>query len=297
MDLSAVIFVALALAWAAYLVPKALAQAEDEERTRSVTRFSRRMRVLLRQEGPATAGESDTADADASADGDVLEVEYDEVVERVRLSPRELRFRREVAREAAQRRRRVLGVVVGINVVVAVLAAVGVVGWAWQAGPVILLVTWLTACRLMVRGELAADLAERTVVRRVPRAGAADRSPAPSAAVPSTTASVTPDDVLVVENEQGFHEVADEAETSTIPVTSPAAAMWDPVPMMLPTYVGKPNAPRGAGRLDLDSTGSWSSGRNEEDSRLAQEARTQEAAEREARRDRDSRGGGRAVGS
>ena len=48
MDLSGLIFVALALAWGAYLIPKALKHHEDVVRSRSVDRFSDRMRVLAR---------------------------------------------------------------------------------------------------------------------------------------------------------------------------------------------------------------------------------------------------------
>ena len=49
MDLSALIFVALAVAWAAYLVPKALRHHEDAAASRSVD-GSDRMRVLARRE-------------------------------------------------------------------------------------------------------------------------------------------------------------------------------------------------------------------------------------------------------
>ena len=54
MDLSAVIFVALAVAWAVYLVPKALKHHDEVARTRSVDRFSATMRTLARRE-PAVA--------------------------------------------------------------------------------------------------------------------------------------------------------------------------------------------------------------------------------------------------
>ena len=50
MDLSALIFVALAVAWAVYLVPKALKHHDDVVRSRSVDRFSHTMRVLARRE-------------------------------------------------------------------------------------------------------------------------------------------------------------------------------------------------------------------------------------------------------
>ncbi|HYQ31880.1 MAG TPA: hypothetical protein VEQ83_01600, partial [Lapillicoccus sp.] len=50
MDPSALIFVALAVAWAVYLVPKALRHHDDAVRSRSVDRFSHTMRVLARRE-------------------------------------------------------------------------------------------------------------------------------------------------------------------------------------------------------------------------------------------------------
>ena len=50
MDLSGLIFVALAVAWAAYLIPKALRHHDDVVRGRSVDRFSQSMRVLARRE-------------------------------------------------------------------------------------------------------------------------------------------------------------------------------------------------------------------------------------------------------
>ena len=50
MDLSALIFVALAVAWAVYLIPKALKHHDDVVRSRSVDRFSHTMRVLARRE-------------------------------------------------------------------------------------------------------------------------------------------------------------------------------------------------------------------------------------------------------
>ena len=50
MDLSPLIFVALAVAWAVYLVPQALKHHDEVVRSRSVDRFSHTMRVLARRE-------------------------------------------------------------------------------------------------------------------------------------------------------------------------------------------------------------------------------------------------------
>ena len=45
MDPSALIFVALAVAWAVYLIPKALEHHEEGARTRTVERFSMTLRI------------------------------------------------------------------------------------------------------------------------------------------------------------------------------------------------------------------------------------------------------------
>ena len=50
MDLSALIFVALAVAWAVYLIPKALRHHDDAQQRRTVEGFSKSMRVLARRE-------------------------------------------------------------------------------------------------------------------------------------------------------------------------------------------------------------------------------------------------------
>jgi hypothetical protein len=122
-DLSALIFVALAIAWAAYLIPKALKHHEVDRVTRSVDSFSDRMRVLARRE-PAPA-------------------------------PVRERARKRTPGSAARRRRRVLGTILLANLVVVGLGIAGVIGWVWEAIPATLLVAWLVACRLMVRKERA----------------------------------------------------------------------------------------------------------------------------------------------
>ncbi len=72
-------------------------------------------------------------------------------------------------------------------------------------------------------------------------------------------------------------------------------ALWDPVPVTLPTYVSKSAAHRTVRTIDLDATGVWTSGRSEADSRLARDAEEAERTERDAQAARDKRD--RAVGS
>ena len=155
MELSGLIFVALAVAWAAYLIPKALQHHDEVVRSRSVDRFSHRMRVLARREPvngrnarlvvtPTRAAAPPVATAKGPALADA-------------------RNRRESAAKAARRRRRVLGLLVA-NAAVAGVAAFHLISWWWHAVPGALLVAWLVACRLMVSSERGS-----AVVRSMPR--------------------------------------------------------------------------------------------------------------------------------
>ncbi|MEP9384744.1 hypothetical protein [Nocardioides sp. KR10-350] len=295
MDPSSLIFVALFVAWAVYLVPKALEHHEESLRSRAVSSFSRSMRVLARREPvdkgrtdlvterrPAPDKKSAPTERPAPAEKQV----YDVVP--VRLTPAQLRARRAAARRATRRRRTVLSVLLLAVAAVAALVILDYVDRIWLGAPIALVVAWLVLCRVMVRKEHA------VVTRRVPRAA----SQPPAAAV-----ELDPDtgEIVAVLDADGnptgsFAAVAEaEPETAAEPEEAPqrAEGEWDPVEAPLPTYVAKPPAPRRTVRtIDLDSTGVWSSGRNASDSALAREA---EESEREAKRAEDN--GRRAAGS
>lgn len=280
MDLSAVIFVALAVAWAAYLVPMALRHHDEVVRSRSVDRFSHTMRVLARREPvsgrdarlvvtPARAGAAPVVATKGSSHGGSHAAAP--ATPATPATPAELRARRAAARRATQRRRRVLLALLALNAVVATLAATAVVAWAWQGVPAGLLLTWLVLCRLMVRGERAAW----DVLTGAEPAREADGAEAPDERLPER--------FDVARNEQGFDEVAPSAETAitTVSAATLDPQLWDPVPVTLPTYVGKPVAARRSVRtIDLESTGVWTSGRTEVDAALAREADAAIAAER-----------------
>ncbi|QYJ02815.1 hypothetical protein KUV85_10740 [Nocardioides panacisoli] len=258
MDLSALIFIALAGAWAVYLIPKALTAHEADEETRSVEDFSDRMRVLARREA------GDTGDASLVVTGRTPRVEPPPVPEP---SVAESEGTPEIetpvatrgaAARAAARRRRVLGVVLVALAGTAITAGIGTIGWAWVAIPATLLGAWLVACRLMVKQERAVRASQRV---RKPRRTLAD-------------------EVIAEE------DAADGPGTEEIPAIAPEAPPaaergWDPVPITLPTYVEKAPAGRTVRTIDLDSTGVWSSGRNEADSQLAREAEQAQQAQRE----------------
>ncbi len=261
MDLSGLIFVALAVAWAAYLIPKALRHHDDVVRGRSIDRFSQSMRVLARREPvnarmaqlvvtPARAAASTVVSTKPSAAVPSPDQRY--------------AARRAAVRKATKRRRRVLTLLVLALVGVTAAGVDGRLAWAYVAIPAGLLVAWLVACRLMVRKER----------RWCP------------------VADLEIDDHEV---DASGETLAEEVATES-PPRDPK--LWDPVPVTLPTYVSKPPARRTVRTIDLDATGVWTSGRTEADSALAREADAAEAAERVRRRaSRKEENGEEAVGS
>ena len=263
MDLSGLIFVALALAWAAYLIPKALKHHEDVVRGRSVDRFSDRMRVLARRE-PV---DRRNARLVVTPGRPAVQVEAVTQGEEVVTTSAQLLARRQATNRAARRRRRVLLLLLLVNVAVIALATARVIDAWWVAAPAAVLVAWLVACRLMVRRE------------RTWR--------------PSVVEQVV--DALIEETAERPAVAVDEVDTDTFAAVEADADLWDPVPVTLPTYVGKAAAQRTVRTIDLDATGVWTSGHTQADSKLArgaeQTARDKKQAD-EARAARD-----RAVGS
>jgi hypothetical protein len=268
-DLSALIFVALAVAWVSYLVPKALKHHEDDVVSRSVDGFSDRMRVLARRE-PVSATEAALVPAGRTApvagadpDPETEEAPEEEIEATPAASTPTPRTTRPAAARAAARRRRVFNLLLLAITVVAGLAIGAVIAPAWVAAPVGLMAAWLVACRLMVKRERAARAAASPVRKR--RRTLADE---------------------VIRDEDDA--LADDARSDTGEIPAVAAGLldesepvdpdaWTPVPVPLPTYVAKAPAGRSVRTIDLDATGVWSSGRNEADSQLAREAEAQRA--------------------
>jgi hypothetical protein len=262
-DLSALIFVALAVAWAVYLIPKALKHHEVDRVSRSVESFSDRVRVLARRE-PVSATKAALVIKTART---TVAAAVAEPIPPPATTPAQIRARKIAAARATHRRRRVLATIFAANLAVVVLAALGKVGWVWIAVPATLLVAWLVTCRLMVRSERTARAMPAAPIRKR-RTTLADQ------AIAEEDASDNTEEILAVLAE----------------IDEPAAAAddWDPVPVTLPTYVDKAAAGRTVRTIDLDSTGVWSSGRNAADSALAREADQQRADEADAEQRRVS---------
>jgi hypothetical protein len=253
-DPSALIFAALAVAWAAYLIPQALRHHEDAVRSRSVDRFSQTMRVLARREPVNRRDARLVVSPGRGPSAPIVTTKHTSV------RPPEP-FTREAAHRAARRRRRVLGLILVTLAATGGVAAYGLIQWWYVAIPAGLLLVWLVACRLMVRGERA---------RRT-----------------SSTAVLAEERVEVDEAIDALEDT-----TQTPAITDPS--LWDPMPVTLPTYVSAPAAQRTVRTIDLDSTGVWTSGRTEADAAIARQAEDDDRARREAARAEQQR---RATGS
>ena len=285
MDLSALIFVALAVAWAVYLIPKALKHHDEVVRSRSVEKFSHTMRVLARREPVDRRSARLVVAPIRAALRPPVETKAHVAPEPVAAAPATARrtpspqAERASARRAAKRRRNVLALVVLANAVVIGLAAASIIVWPWVSAPAGVLVAWLVACRLSVRSERRQRASRAAIEIGLP---------------PYVEEEL--DDVELT-GEMPVTPPTPRAPTApTIPAESPATETpavvtgdatavggWDMVPTTLPTYVTKPTAQRRTvSTIDLDSTGVWSSGHNDEASALARSAEQSARTAREA---------------
>lgn len=266
----------LAIAWAVYLVPKALKHHDEVARGRSVDRFSTAMRVLARRE-PVDRRTARLVVTPPRAGERVL------VPQRVP----SVAARRAAARAAARRRRHVLFALLGLTAVVTTLAGFGLVPWWSVAVPVGLVVVFLVLARRQVRRE-------NDVLWGVPVAGSrsdersedaqgealaprrAIRVEAPYGTVqaPRTVAQAefsADEDTVQIPMEE-LHTVAVSVETLD------GGSLWDPLPVTLPTYVTKARAARTVRTIDLGAPGSWTSGHDDADSALVEQTAASEAA-------------------
>jgi hypothetical protein len=273
-DLSGIIFVVLAVAWAVYLIPKALKHHDEVARTRSIDRFSTAMRVLARREPVSRRDARLVVTPPRAADNPrvlVAAVPAASVAQSAQSSagrPSAVArpAARAAARAAARRRRRILSFLVLADIAVGVLAALVVVpAWA-PAIPVALTLLYLVLCRTQVRQQSEADW---------------DRELEIAVASQPMTEPV----LAVRRNSQGFEEIDPNEDTITIPAVVDAVAvatldggsLWDPLPVTLPTYVSKPMAKRTVRTIDLNEPDAWSSGRSAEDSELVAASTAAEA--------------------
>lgn len=212
MQMTGLIFGALAAFWLIYLVPLFLNRRDnglmdevdaDEPFTASVT--------IVRRGTPLDSAEQGTA-----------------VVSTPMNRRAALRELAEIDRGAARRRRLVLAFLGIVGTVDGVLAAFGLVPWWTLAIPVGLIVAFLVVARFSVRA-MRRNLDARA---RVIRGESADEQ----------TVAIAVLDEVADENEHAV-ELSGPIET--------AGSLWDPIPITAPTYVSRPLAPRTVRTIDL----------------------------------------------
>jgi hypothetical protein len=291
-DLSGIIFVVLAVAWAVFLIPKALKHHDEVARTRSIDRFSNAMRVLARRE-PVSRRDSRLVVTGASR-ATLPPVAAEVVAEKVDatavpISRARLQARRKAARVAARRRRRVLLLLLVCTIGTGGAGYLGYVPLWSVAVPTALTLLWLVLCRTQVRQESLRDFEVLAS-----GGGTAERPEEAESVVPHRAVRA---DVPV------DAEFDDTEDTVDIPValldavvvpTEDGGTLWDPLPMTLPTYVGKATAKRTVRTIDLGEPGTWTSGRTAGDAALVAQS---EAAQQDTEDESGEAGQQRAVGS
>lgn len=213
MGLTGVIFGCIAAAWLVYLVPYFLhhrggSAADDPEPALTLSSAVTIVRsgASLAEAEEGTAGVSTPLTRRAA-----------------------LRHLKQLDVRAAQRRRRVLLVLLGAQLAVAGLALAGVGPWWSALFPAGLIAGFLVIARISVKA-MRADLADR----------AARISQCPDEETVALAISPA---------EAAFHE---HAVDLSVPVAA-VGSLWDPIPITRPTYVSKPLAPRTVRTIDLSA--------------------------------------------
>ena len=275
MELSGLIFVALALVWAVVLLPKALRHHDEVAQTRSVDDVSDSARVLARREVVSerearlviTATTVATMPSQRTAPPAVVpdQVPADRV--RARIGAH-----RTAAAAAATKRRRILLLLLAVALGVGTAAVLGQLPiWA-VAIPVALTIAFLVTARVTVSREHARFDAELRTLR--------SRSvPAQRAAEPAAPVTEEPAAPLEVQ-EPALVSLLDDTSSFRVGLlddvvpTTDAGSLWDPLPVTLPTYVSKPRADRSVRTIDLHAPGVASSGHDAASSALVADAAT-----------------------
>lgn len=277
-----IIYAAIVVAWAAYLLPLVRHHREQPLANRPV-RGTAAMRVLGKRSSGARARRADSEDSSAPiVEPAIGEAAEREVAARVEVSRSGASRRRY---DAAARRRGVLFLILATAVVIAVFAYVGMVGWWSLAVPGCLLVGFVVLARLSVRTARAARRRKRhqPMLKSQPADTSVTTEPTTrKARRHATAASVAAAEVLPA----GVTTPPSTSTTSAPALgTDPAAAWvahspvdaWDPLPVTLPTYVTKDAAPaRRVRTIDLSGAAAFSAGRLPEAELLTRQAETVE---------------------
>lgn len=303
MGWSGVLYAAIVVGWAAYLIPHALRRYDEAARGRSIERFSSAMRVLGRRSDdssrsastvsavkPRAADVRTIAVPDPKADGDEPPAATAEVPKTVA---------RKTAQVAAKRRRRVLLGLLLCTGAVAGAAAYALLPWWAVAVPAAISLLFLGVSIRQGRKQRRAGsgepvkarrpLSARTRRRRAARIESAYGS-ATDRQHPAEDESTDEDGVAVVTIEpvdeavvqvSGAVPAASADDEPTVLIDRAELGLWDPVPVTLPTYISKPKAARTIRTVDLSLSDTWTSGHDETDTALAHQAEQARKAEQQ----------------
>ncbi len=239
--------------WAAYFVPLALRRYDEASKNASVETSGSQSRVIARPVAKPTPSVVEPAAS---------------VVEPVETTPAARTLDRPAARLAARRRRRTLLTLLASAAVVGGLAGASVIAPFWVAAPVALIVAWLIACRIQVRGELG-------IARvKTPKQPKVDKKKVDKKQVASTAddeeqtiivsgqfEDINPGRKHQMEDLPLEANALDDQIVIAVPsVSTTGEALWDPLPVTLPTYVTKPRAGRTVRTIDFGQAGAWTSG-------------------------------------
>lgn len=216
--MTGLIFVAIALAWLAYLVPSFLARRDGSEidEIDPMERFGESVQIVA----PSSLGREDSE----------ISTPLTRRAARVEIH--------QLAKQAARRRRTVLLVLFTLTVIASVAAGLGAVIWYTPLVPGALMVGFLALCRFSVvklNARLDARLAELDVDWR---------DDTVSFEVPSSLREGSLGDV------ENSHELSIEISA---PVEGLNGSLWEPIPITVPTYVSKPLVPRTVRTIDLSA--------------------------------------------
>ncbi|HIT75983.1 MAG TPA: hypothetical protein IAA98_10390 [Candidatus Avipropionibacterium avicola] len=215
--LPGLIFAIIAIAWLAYLVPLFLRSREQSTASDdSVEAFTDSMRVISR-------GTAALVDQDGTP---IRSVEVSTPLTR-RAAVRDLQRLEDLA---ARRRRRVLVVLAAVASVVVAVCGLGYLPWFTIAVPGVLLVGFVVVARFSVT-VLKRDLDARY----------------------TEIMSCSDESTLLL---QRIEEAAPDEKSVGLQLKSQVrttSALWDPLPITMPTYVSKPLAPRTVRTIDLSS--------------------------------------------
>ena len=224
--------------WAAYFVPLALRRYDEATKNASVESTGFLSRVIDRPRTAALHDEPEVARPVAKP------VEPVEKVESPKISSR-------AAKLAAARRRRTLLTLLALAVVVSGLAGFAILPMYAVAGPVVLIIAWLVACRMQVRSELGLGRAAQQAVLDTED----------TITVSGQFEDIDPGRKHTMENVPLEANALDDQIVIAVPSASTTGeALWDPLPVTLPTYVTKPRAGRTVRTIDFGAAGAWTSG-------------------------------------